>query len=397
MTQVLTLLSFAFIAYAYVVFPVLVILRGMFATRPWKTGSDIPSVDIVIICYNEASCIENKLQNLISLDYPANRLRFILASDGSDDGTAIAIQNFPDARITFLDCPRRGKIPALNDAVRIATGEILVFSDANSMFDTDALRCLVRHFADPEVGCVAGNQVYTKSNSSGAAAAGEHSYWNLDRMIKDAESRAGNAISATGAIYAVRRELVSEVPSGVTDDFTISTRVIRHGYRIVFDPVAISREAVAGKSKTEFRRKLRVMTRGFQAVWGVRDLLNPIRYGFYSVQLFSHKVLRRLVVYPLILLIVLIPWQWMEGGWLRWLALAQMAFYGIASTGFVMANRGLRLPKFVAIAYYFCLINLAALLASWNFLFGKKIDRWNSTRIEEPSPRDSIKMPRHAS
>jgi cellulose synthase/poly-beta-1,6-N-acetylglucosamine synthase-like glycosyltransferase len=397
LTQVLTLLAIAFIVYAYFLFPALVVLRSVVARRPWKMGTDTPNVDVVIICYNEASCIEAKLQNLVGLDYPADRLRFILASDGSDDDTASVIQRFPDNRITLLDYPRRGKIPALNDAVRTATGEVLVFSDANSMFDRDALRNLVRHFADPAVGCVAGNQVYTKSNSHGAAAAGEHSYWNLDRMIKDAESRSGNAISATGAIYAIRRELVSEVPSGVTDDFTISTRVIRQGYRIVFDPSAIAREAVAGKSKTEFRRKLRVMTRGFQSVWGVRDLLNPFRYGFYSLQLLSHKILRRLVVYPLILLVALIPWQWMEGGWLRWLAIGQLAFYALAFLGMLMAQRGLRLPKVVAMPYYFCLINLAALLASWNFLFGRKIERWDSTRMDSSPACESVQMPRPAS
>lgn len=389
MTAILTVAGTAIIVYAYAIFPLLVFVRGWLVPRAWERANCTPVVDVVIICHNEAAHIERKLRNVFAIDYPRERLRVIVASDGSDDGTDDIVRQFADERVTFLSCPRRGKIPALNDAVAIADGEILVFSDANSQFAEDAIRNLVRHFADPGVGCVAGNQVYTSDPEAGAAASGEASYWRYDRLLKVAESRAGSAVSATGAIYAIRRELFREVPSGVTDDFTVSTQVIAQGHRLVFDPDAIAREPVAGKPRAEFHRKVRVMTRGFRAVWVARRLLNPFRYGFYAVQLFSHKLLRRLVVFPLLLLLLLIPWQWNQEGWLAGYAVAQVAFYASATIGFAASGTRLGRYRLFAIPYYFVLVNLAALVAARNVLLGRKIERWEShraaTRPENPS------------
>ena len=385
MTQMLAQCCLMLVLYAYGLFPLLVYMRRQLFRRPWRSADITPTVSIVIICHNEVDHIERKLRNVLSLDYPFHALEVIVASDGSDDGTDDIVRFFGDQRVTLLSYARRGKIPALNDAVRMARGEILVFSDANSQFAPDALRKLTRHFADPSIGCVAGNQVYTDDPDAGAAASGERSYWNFDRSLKVAESIAGNAISATGAIYAIRSGLFQEVPSGVTDDFTISTRVIHQGYRIVFDPDAIASEAVAGKPRAEFRRKVRVMTRGLNAVLAVRDLLNPFRYGFYSLQLFSHKVLRRLVVLPLLVLLGLSPWLW-NAGWLyRALVIAQMAVYLPALAGCALARTSLGRWRPLSVPYYFCLVNVAALVAVLNVLCGRKIERWDSQRAESSS------------
>jgi len=379
-TQVVAQCCLLLVVYAYGLFPLFVHFRGRLFRKPWHTADISPTVSIIIICHNEAAHIEKKLRNVLSLDYPFDATEVIVASDGSDDGTDDIVRLFGDRRVTVLSFSRRGKIPALNDAVRMASGEILVFSDANSQFASDALRMLTRHFADPSIGCVAGNQVYTDDPEAGAAASGERSYWSFDRSLKFAESVAGNTISATGAIYAIRRSLFEEVPSGVTDDFTISTRVIRRGYRIVFDPDAISREPVAGKPGAEFRRKVRVMTRGLRAVLTVRDLLNPFRYGFYSLQLFSHKVLRRLVVFPLLVLLVMSPWLWNAGWFFRALVIAQMAVYLPALAGCALARTKLGRCRPLSVPYYFCLVNVAALVASLNVLCGHKIERWDSHR-----------------
>ncbi|MGF1578058.1 MAG: glycosyltransferase family 2 protein [Gemmataceae bacterium] len=374
--------ALAFVAYAYIFFPLLIFIRGWLFPRKWKQEDITPMVNIVIICHNEVADIERKLQNVLGLDYPKESLRIVVGSDGSDDGTDEIVGRYVDQGVTLYSFPRRGKIPALNDTVATTDGDILVFSDANSEFAPDALRKLVRHFADPKIGCVAGNQVYTSNPQSGSAAAGERSYWRYDRGLKLAESRAGNTISATGAIYAIRRELFQEVPSGVTDDFTISTRTILQGARIVFDPEAIAREPVAGKPRAEFKRKTRVMTRGLRAVWIVRGLLNPFRHGFYSLQLFSHKVLRRLVAFPLLLLLLMTPWLWMAGGWLQWLAVAQVGFYALALIGFLLSSTRLGRLRPFAIPYFFCLVNTAAIVAAINCCLGRKIERWESHRAE---------------
>ncbi len=386
MIAYLTISAIAIIAYAYLLFPIGVFVRGWLLHKTWHQGDDTPAIDVVIICHNEAADIEQKLNNVFSLDYPRERLRIIVASDGSDDGTDDIVRDYDNPSLTLLSYPRRGKIPALNDAVATANGDILVFSDANSQFAGDALRNLTRHFADPAIGCVAGNQVYTKDPNAGAASSGERTYWSLDRWLKTAESRAGNTISATGAIYAIRRALFKTVPSGVTDDFTVSTRVISQGYRLVFDPEAIASEPVAGKPRAEFRRKVRVMTRGLRGVWVNRELLNPIRHGFYSVQLFSHKVLRRLVAFPLLLLVFLIPWQWNQGGWLQALAIAQLGFYSLAAIGFLGGGSWLGRQRLFSIPYYFCLVNVAAIAATTNVLLGRRIERWESHRSVDPTP-----------
>lgn len=379
----------AAVAYAYVGFPLLAILRAWLFPRPWRQAEITPSVSLVIICHNEEASIGGKLANVLSLDYPADQLQILIGSDGSTDATEAIVSACGDPRVRLLAYPRRGKIPALNDTVAEATGEVLVFSDANSQFDRDALRCLTRHFADDSIGCVAGNQVYTNDPQAGTAAAGERSYWSYDRRLKLAESTAGNAISATGAIYAIRRDLFCPAPSGVTDDFAISTRVIRQGYRLVFDPQAIATEPVAGKPKAEFRRKTRVMTRGFRSVFSIADLLNPFRYGFYAIQLFSHKVLRRLVAIPLLLLLALTPfieWDWFRIG----LILAQAAVYVPAILGYLLSGTSIGRSKVVSVPYYFCLVNLAALVALGNVIAGRKIERWDTQRPADSTTQTAI-------
>jgi len=392
MIEALAMGALAIVLYVYAVFPLLVFARGWLLRRPWMQEDRTPRIDVVIVCHNEAAHIAEKLRNVLASDYPLKRLRIIVASDGSDDGTDEIVRRMDCEAMTLLSFPRRGKIPALNDAVAVAAGELLVFSDANSQFAPDALRNLARHFADSRVGCVAGNQVYTNSAKAGAAASGERSYWSFDRALKVAGSRAGNTISATGAIYAIRRELFQEVPSGVTDDFTVSTRVILQGYRMVFDPAAVAREPVAGKPRAEFRRKVRVMTRGLRAVWIVRRLLNPFHFGFYSLQLFSHKVLRRLVVFPLLLLLILVPWMWLAGGWLAVVAALELAFYGLAAAGYLLsATRMGRWPP-LALPHFFCLVNVAAMVATINVLLGRTIERWESHRAEPPQEAPQASM-----
>ncbi len=224
------------VAYTYGAFPLLVLLRGWLRPRAHRSEPIAPGVSIVVAARNEAPVIARKVDNLLGLDYPAGRLEVIVASDGSEDATVEAAGRRGDERVRVLDLPRVGKAGALNAAVARARGEVVVFTDANSMLDGDALRALMAPLADAEVGGVAGDQRYEADGARGGTAAGERGYWDLDRALKRAESRAGNVISATGALYAVRRELFRPVPQGVTDDFAVSTAVICAGRRLVFAP-----------------------------------------------------------------------------------------------------------------------------------------------------------------
>jgi cellulose synthase/poly-beta-1,6-N-acetylglucosamine synthase-like glycosyltransferase len=371
------------LVYLFAIFPALTLVRAMAWRRPYQAAEITPTVTIIIAAHNEAGNIQSRMENLLALDYPREQLQILVASDGSSDGTEDVVAGYASRGVQLLALPRGGKIAALNRALKEAVGEILVFSDANTIFAPQALRALVRPFADPQVGGVAGNQVYLKGNHRSPATDGERMYWSFDRLLKRAQSAAGSVTSATGAIYAVRRTLVAPAPPAVTDDFYLSTGVVARGYRLVFAEDAIGYEPVAVSSGGEFRRKVRVMTRG---LWGLvvrRELLNPLRFGFYSLQLFSHKVLRRLAVFPMIALFVATGFLWEEGIAYRAFAVAQALFYGCALAGMILGRTPLGRVKAFAAPYYFCLVHGAAAVAVGNTLFGRRIDRWTT---ERPNP-----------
>lgn len=384
MILVLFWTSVVLIIYAYFIFPVLVILRGFLWRQPFKSEEITPSVSIIIAAFNESKSIANKIDNILTLDYPRDRFEVLIASDGSDDGTNEIVQVYENKGVRLLPLPRQGKAAALNAAVAASNGEILVFSDANSIYSLDAIRALVRPFADTSVGGVAGNQCYLKKNSAIVDNIGERSYWNFDRIMKKFQSRAGNVISATGAIYAIRRSLFQTVPEGVTDDFVTSTSVIEQGYRLIFAPDAIAYEPVAVTNNVEFGRKVRVITRGLSAILIVRrKLLNPFRYGFYAIQLLSHKVLRRLVVFPLLLLFFVNPFLWGTDLFYKLAMIGQAAFYGFGLLGLLLDGTRLGRLKILTIPFYFCLVNAATLVATINILRGQQIKQWEPQRSIE--------------
>ena len=367
----------AVIGWTYVGFPLVVLGRGRWSRRPVRAGDITPSVSVVIAAHNEAGVIGQRIENVLGLDYPADRLEVIVASDGSTDATVAIASAVTSDRARVLDMGRVGKADALNAAVAEATGDILVFSDANSEFASDAVLRLIRPFADPTVGGVAGDQRYALTIGDASADAGERQYWDIDRRLKRAESAAGNVISATGAIYAIRRELFQPVAAGVTDDFFTSTAVIVQGRRLVFADDAVAYEPVARDDRAEFGRKVRVMTRGLRGVILRRALLDPRRSGFYAVQLATHKVLRRVMVFPLIGLAVLSPTLWPQGAIYRLATLAQGAAYALATLGLLLADRPIGRRKWLAIPAFFVSANVAAMQAVANVVSGRRIDRWD--------------------
>jgi len=382
----------ALIVYTYVLFPAVVLIRGRWFRRPYRVAEITPSVSMIVVAHNEAADIGAKLDNLLSLDYPRDRLEVLVASDGSTDATEKIVRGYAKDGVRLLALPRRGKIPALNTAAAAAaTGEVLVFSDANSMFTPEAIRALVRPLADPKIGGVAGDQRYLDEDRQ--VNAGERTYWNFDRMLKVAQSAAGSVTSATGAIYAIRRRLFRPVPPGVTDDFANSTGVIARGYRLVFAPDAVAYEPVAKNSRLEFGRKSRVITRGLCGVLARRELLNPWRHGFYALQLFSHKVVRRLVVFPLLVLLFVSPWLWRYGWPYQCAAAWQLVFYACALLGKLLEATRVGRKKLFALPLYFCMVYFASLVAVFRVLRGYRIDLWEPQREEEEEGQSERRAP----
>lgn len=374
-------LSVATILYAYIGFTLLLFLVGWLKNRQVNKQAVTPPLTLLIAAYNEEKSIAQKIENALSLDYPREQLEIIVASDGSSDRTDEIVQQYHDRGVILMSFPRRGKIFALNDAIAQARGEIIVFSDANTFYDTRALLELAGNFADPEVGGVCGNQGHFKKKTRDNASKGESLYWNYDKSLKRFETRTGSIVSADGAIYAIRKSLYEMPPStAVTDDFAISTGVIEKGYRLVFDSEARAFEDAMPGAEEEFRRKVRIMNRGLRGVLMRKKLLNPFRYGFYSLTLFSHKVLRRLVPFFLILLFIASLALSAASPFYLAAAVAQGLFYLWAGISYLMRRRNIGGSKLFYIPFFYCMANLAAMVAVLNLLAGKKIELWNPQR-----------------
>jgi len=378
MTRTAFWLAAALAAYTYLCFPALVLVRAALRPRRHLRAPITPHLSVLIAARNEAPGIASKIDNLLSADYPADMLEVIVASDGSEDATVERARSRDDPRVRVLDLPRLGKARALNAAAADARGAVLVFTDANSMLAPGALRALVEPLADERIGGVAGDQRYDVPESA-AVTSGERGYWSFDRVLKRAESRGGNVISATGALYAVRRSLFRPVPDGVTDDFTISTAVICQGRRLVFAPDAVAHEPAGASAGAEFERKVRVMTRGLRAVLVRRELLDPRRHGFYALQLLSHKVLRRLMALPLIVIGASGARLARRGPVYRLAAAAEAVVLCLGGAGLLLERRS-GAGRLLALPAYFCLVNLASLRAVWNVVRGRRIERWEPRR-----------------
>jgi cellulose synthase/poly-beta-1,6-N-acetylglucosamine synthase-like glycosyltransferase len=368
------------VLYAYAGFPVFLGLLALVRHRPVPRRPDRPTVSVIIAAYNEEDSIAARIHNALSVDYPHEDLEIIVVSDGSEDATERIVESIGDRRVRLLSVPRRGKIYALNDAVAIAAGEILVFSDANTMFAPDAVRKLVRNFATAEIGGVAGRKIYSPARDGDSCTGGERAYWSYDTILKQLETRIGSTVSADGAIYAIRRDHYRPLTdAAVTDDFAISTAVIEQGARLVFDPEAIAYEATVPTSGQEFRRKVRLMTRGLRSVLLRRRLLNPFAYGVYSIVLFSHKVLRRLVPLLLICLLLSSAMAAREPFYLAAVAM-QVLFYALALAGMLLRRTRIGHARFLSLPFYYCLANLSALIALGRVLSGHRVERWQPQR-----------------
>jgi cellulose synthase/poly-beta-1,6-N-acetylglucosamine synthase-like glycosyltransferase len=385
MAEIVFWVSVLLLAWIYAGFGLIAGVWGLVRRRKVAAAPCTPSVSLIIAAYNEELGIRDKIRNSLALDYPADALEIIVGSDGSDDATESIVAEYGSRGVVLRAFPRRGKIHVLDELVGDARGEVLVFSDANTLYDPQAVRMLVRNFADPEVGGVCGNQEYRKTEGGDSSGQGESSYWKYDKWLKSLQSETGSIVSADGAMYAIRRPLYRKPPSAaVTDDFAISTGVIAAGKRLVFEGEAIGYEYPTGRAPDEFGRRVRLMNRGLNGVWLRRGLLNPFRFGFYSVILFSHKVLRRLAPILLLSLFVSSLALVSTGPLYFVIAAGQIACYLLAGAGFLLKASPAGRHRLLSTPFYFCLANAAALVALITFLGGRRIEHWNPKRQRDP-------------
>ena len=356
--------SFAAVAYAY--FGYALWLSAFARKRPVVQSPITPPISILIAARNEEANLALKIENLRALDYPREQIQTLIVSDGSTDGTAALLESHAPEITPILLPTSGGKANALNQAVAQATGDILVFLDARQSLDPSAVAALVANFADPTVGAVSG-ELLLESPSGQPTGDALGLYWKIEKIVRRLESESGSVVGVTGAIYAIRRELFVPMPPGLLlDDVFVPMNVARQGFRVLFEPSAIARDLIFTQPGKEFSRKVRTLTGNYQLVQLAPWLLtpaNPLLFRFLS-----HKLMRLCV--PLFLLLILITSVLLPSPFYKAIALAQLVFYGAAVLG--EASPSLKKIKPVAIANTFAMLNLAAALAFYNFLTGRK-------------------------
>ncbi|MGA9520947.1 MAG: glycosyltransferase family 2 protein [Myxococcaceae bacterium] len=340
-------------------------------------ASDLtPPVSLVVAVYNEESCIAEKLRNSLALDYPAESFELLIGSDGSTDGTNGIVSRCTDPRVRLSAAERAGKTTVLNRCIPSAKGEIVVLTDANTLIDPAAVKKLVRHFRNPDVGAVCGKLKLYNPKVKGYE---ESAYWTYESLIKFYEGKRGAVMGANGGLYAIRRTLFQALPPGtIVDDFVIPLRILEKGYDVLYDPEAVAWEETTEDYAREFGRRARIAAGNFQSLRMVPRLLLPTA-GFRAFAFWSHKVLRWCA--PAFMAMALVANAFLlDGGPLYWATFsAQLAFYGLAFIG----RRTRKVPgilrKAASVAYYFVSMNLAMAVGFWRFVRGTQRAAWDRT------------------
>lgn len=372
--------SVSFVVAATVGYPLMISVFSLFVQRSRIFRDDEPTVTLIIAAHNEEKVIKEKIDNTLSLDYPKNKLDIIVASDGSTDMTNEIVSSFADRGVILRAYNRLGKTGIQNESVKKANGEILVFSDANAMYRKDAIKKLVRNFADESVGCVSGQLIYQRR---GHCAAGESEgyYWNYEKYLKKKESALSSLLGVNGSIYAVRKEDYVYIDNKLISDFVEPLEIVRRGKKVVYEPEAISEEEPSVSYDKELRRKIRILTRSIRGLLHMKSLLNPFKYGIFSLQLFLHKACRYLVPFFLaasaacLLILAGRPLYFS----LFCLMITSFAVAAIARL-FIDIAPGNKIFKVFNLIYYYFLVNYAVTLAWVNIVRGSEITVWTTDR-----------------
>jgi len=363
------------IVYVYAGYPLLLVLLGRLRTaRQSLPEGGWPPVSLVVSAYNEEGVIRDKILNSLALEYPPDRLEIVVASDGSTDGTAAIAREYADAIRVFHHPMRRGKNAVLNDVAPLVSGDIVVFTDANGKFARDALTKLVRHFADPAVGCVCGELVYL-SGDRNLVARGYNVYWRFDQILKSLESRLGCLLGANGSIFAIRKALYRPLRHDVANDMVLPIQIAARGYRVVYEPEALSVEAGSRDAAEELRRRSRIVGRGLVGVRVVLPELLRSRRWLLLWELVSRKLLRYCT--PFLFLVLAASSAVLATGIYAWALAAQAVVYAAAAASFVTRLCGVQV-RALSVPHYFVVGNVAALLGWAKVLTGRDLTKWET-------------------
>ena len=365
------------IFYTYLGYPLLIVLLAKFFPKTRKVDVlSTPTVTWIVPCFNEEAVISSKIENLVALDYPKNKLEVILITDGSTDRTVEYAKSYKDVKVLHQDT-RAGKAAAENRAMKFANGEIIVFNDANTMVSSNALKLMIKHYADPQVGGVSGAKGIIVDQKDTAASEGEGLYWKYESMIKNADSNFNSLMGAAGELVSFRSELVMDLPEDtILDDFMQSFNILKQGYIMIYEPKAKAEETSSINVEEELKRKMRIAAGGWQSMSRLPFMLNILKRPIQAWMYISHRALRWSVTAFALPILYLLTAFSLESNNLLIIALfiAQSTFYFIALIGHQFRDKSL--PGSVLAIYYFVLMNYAVIVGFQRFIGGKQGGAW---------------------
>ncbi len=344
-----------------------------------------PEVTVVIAAYNEVDFIEEKIQNTLQLDYPPNKRQVVVVTDGSTDATPDIVRQY--AEVKLLHHPeRRGKIAAVHRTMKEVTTPIVIFTDANTYLNPEAIQNIVRHYQNPKIGGVAGEKRVYIAEKDSASGAGEGFYWKYESALKSWDAELYSVVGAAGELFSVRTELYEDIPKDtIIEDFYLTLRIAQKGYRIAYEPDAFALEGPSASVKEELKRKIRIAAGGIQSIVRLKPLLNIFRYGILSFQYISHRVLRWTVTpFALVLVFVLNIFLYSQSDFYKLIFYGQILFYLAALIGYVLENKSIKIKAFF-IPYYFFIMNYAVFRGILRYLRGSQSVTWErAERLSVP-------------
>jgi cellulose synthase/poly-beta-1,6-N-acetylglucosamine synthase-like glycosyltransferase len=386
--KILFWLFLIIILYTYLGYTLILLISSIIRNLIRKGNSQLngnyePEVTLIIPSYNEEKYVIDKVNNCLALNYAPDKLKIVWITDGTTDNTYNLLCRYPSIKVMH-EHERKGKIHAMNRGMKAVKSPIVVFTDANSMLNPEALNEIVKPFADETVGCVTGEKRIASAGKQKAVSAGEGLYWKYEARIKKLESDTGSVVGAVGEIFAIRASLYEEVSEDtLLDDFTLSLLMIRKGYSIKYAPGAWGIESASLTVSDEIKRKTRIASGGMQSLTRMADLLNPLKYGLLSLKYISHKVLRWTLVpfaFPLIFILnlVIIVTPQSSAAYVVLFCL-QCLFYLMAWAGWMLENVKTRLAVFFA-PYYLFIMNYAVLVGFLRFFTGNYSVKWQKVK-----------------
>ncbi len=382
--EIIFILSFILLFYTYFGYGIGLSFILKFKKKiilPVLEDDDLPNVTHVIAAYNEEEIIQEKIDNCYMLDYPGWKINTIIVADGSSDRTVDIIKRNPRIKL-YYSPERKGKLEAVKRVMREVDSPITIFSDANSILNDNAIKMLVRHFQNNEVGAVAGEKVVMSDSVDDAASAGEGIYWKYESHLKQLDYQLHSVVGAAGELFAVRTHLF-ESPSAniLIEDFVITMKIAEKGYRVAYEPAAKAMEKGSVSIGEEMKRKVRISAGGLQAIWKLKKLLNPFKYGLLSFQYISHRVLRWTLA-PLSILVMFITSLLLaKQGFMVYqvLFVGQIIFYLLAITGFMLENIKVKFKAFF-VPFYFAFMNLSVYLGLMKLITGQYDAVWEKAK-----------------